>query len=66
MDGFAATSAIRHLSNDRSKIPIVALTASATVEERDHCFSVGMNDFITKPIRSDRLAECLVKWSAKA
>jgi PAS domain S-box-containing protein len=66
MDGFAATSAIRHLSNDRSKIPIVALTASATVEERDHCFSVGMNDFITKPIRSDRLAECLAKWSAKA
>ena len=62
MDGFAATAAIRHLANRGSSVPIVALTASATAADRDHCFAVGMNDFLTKPIRSDQLAACLTKW----
>ncbi len=65
MDGFAATSAIRNLATRGSRVPIVALTASATVDEREHCFAVGMDDCITKPIRSERLAECLAKWSTR-
>ncbi len=62
MDGFAATTAIRNLAAHCSCVPIVALTASATVENRTHCFAVGMNDFLTKPIRSHQLAACLTKW----
>jgi PAS domain S-box-containing protein len=65
MDGFAATLAIRSLAGKCSAIPIVALTASATQEDRDHCFAVGMDDFITKPIRSEQLAQCLAKWWLK-
>jgi CheY-like chemotaxis protein len=62
MDGFEATTAIRNLASHLSTVPIVALTASATAEDRDHCFAVGMNDFLTKPIRSEQLAACLTKW----
>ncbi len=62
MDGFAATTAIRNLAGKCASVPIVALTASATAENRDHCLVVGMNDFLTKPIRSDQLASCLAKW----
>jgi CheY-like chemotaxis protein len=65
MDGFAATTAIRNLNGKCSVVPIVALTASATKEDREHCFAVGMDDFITKPIRSEQLAQCLAKWRPK-
>jgi PAS domain S-box-containing protein len=62
MDGFAATTAIRQLAGDCSAVPIVALTASATESDRKRCFAAGMDDFITKPIRSEQLAQCLAKW----
>lgn len=62
MDGFAATTAIRKLAGTHGSVPIVALTASATIEDRDHCLAVGMNDFLTKPIRSEQLSSCLTKW----
>ncbi len=65
MGGFEATRAIRNLAGRCATVPIVALTASATTEDRDHCFSVGMNDFLTKPIRSERLATCLMEWRTK-
>jgi CheY-like chemotaxis protein len=62
VDGFAATVAIRNLAGKCAEVPIVALTASATTEDRERCFSVGMNDFLTKPILSEQLSECLKKW----
>ncbi len=66
MDGFEAALAIRNLAGKGERIPIVALTASATVEDRDRCLSVGMNDFLTKPVRPDQIASCLAKWTAKS
>jgi PAS domain S-box-containing protein len=65
MDGFAAATAIRNLPGQSAVVPIVALTASATESDREHCFAVGMDDFITKPIRSEQLAQCLAKWWPK-
>jgi PAS domain S-box-containing protein len=62
MDGFAATIAIRGLAGAKSRLPIVAVTAFATAEDSSHCFAVGMNDFLTKPLRSDMLSACLAKW----
>ena len=63
MDGWEATSAIRNLADGlHSRVPIVAVTASATPEDRDRCFAFGMNDFLTKPIRTGQLAACLDKW----
>lgn len=57
MDGFDATFAIR--ARERSEgvkpVPIIALTASALSETKEKCESVGMDDFLPKPLNSDLL-----------
>jgi CheY-like chemotaxis protein len=62
MDGFEAASAIRQLAGKCAAVPIVALTASATTEDRAKCMAAGMNDFVAKPVRSEDLASALSKW----
>jgi len=64
MDGYAATTHIRQweASSGRARIPIIALTADAFEEDRQHCFAVGMDDFLTKPIALDALRAALNKW----
>jgi PAS domain S-box-containing protein len=47
MDGYAATRYIRQ--ELRSSIPIIAMTATALVDEQLRCLEVGMNDYMTKP-----------------
>ena len=49
MDGYQATTIIR---NDArfAKLPIIAMTAHATMEERQRCLDAGMNDHVSKPI----------------
>ena len=49
MNGFEATNIIRNLSNDKSNIPIIAMTANVLKEEVDKCYEAGMNGFIGKP-----------------
>ena len=56
MDGLQATQAIRAQGDD---IPIVALTANNTAEDRDACFEVGMDEFLTKPIDKNKLQSVL-------
>jgi two-component system sensor histidine kinase/response regulator len=49
MDGFLATATLR--ANPRfASVPIIAMTAHATIEERQRCLAAGMNDHIAKPI----------------
>ena len=55
MNGYEATAAIR--SELKSEIPIFAMTAHAMAGEKDRCIQLGMNDYISKPIRSDVLFE---------
>ncbi len=59
MDGFAATEAIRAREAGRSRVPIVALTASADLDVEARCASVGMDGHLVKPVRRARLAEAL-------
>ena len=61
MDGYEAT---RRLRNDQrfSQLPIIAMTASATMEEQKKCKQVGMNDFIAKPIDISSVRNTLTKW----
>ena len=66
MDGFDATLNIRNkesgvINND---IPVIAVTAYATKEDRDKCFAVGMNDFIAKPVKAPELVAAIEKWLA--
>jgi two-component system sensor histidine kinase/response regulator len=50
MTGIQATMNIRLLEGTGCRIPIVAMTASAMVEDRERCLAAGMDDFISKPI----------------
>ena len=61
MDGFEATQLIRE---DRrfQRLPIIAMTAHAMVEERAKCLASGMNDHVAKPIDPDLLFAALAKW----
>ncbi|MDZ7881166.1 MAG: response regulator [Saprospiraceae bacterium] len=51
MNGFDATVRIR----EKSQVPILALTASASKNEADKCFEIGMNDYISKPFKPQEL-----------
>ena len=59
MDGFDATRAIRQTLRLTS-LPILALTAGVTSDEREGARAAGMDDFITKPFDPDRLLRGIV------
>jgi PAS domain S-box-containing protein len=62
MDGFNATKLLR--SDPRlQKLPIIAMTAHALVEERQCCLDAGMNDHVSKPIDPDNLFSTLMRWA---
>ena len=52
MDGFEATTCIRQGEQGvrQTDIPIIAMTANAMAGDREHCLSMGMNDYISKPL----------------
>jgi CheY-like chemotaxis protein len=63
MDGFAATRAIRQSEEKTGKhLPILAMTANAMQGDRELCLIAGMDDYITKPIHTARLAGTLASW----
>jgi PAS domain S-box-containing protein len=63
MDGFQAARAIRQ-REDGSRIPIIALTASALPGDRERCLDAGMDDYLMKPVRMDELSSALARWVA--
>ncbi len=61
MDGYQATAKLR--SDPRFlHLPIVAMTAHATMEERQTCLAAGMNDHVSKPIDPALLFETLARY----
>jgi len=64
MSGFEVTIALRTQYLPKT-LPIVALTAAAFENDREYCQSVGMNDFVTKPVSAERLRAVLVKWKGR-
>ncbi|MEL6652774.1 MAG: hypothetical protein AAFQ87_18385 [Bacteroidota bacterium] len=45
---------------------IIALTANATVEYQHQCLASGMQDFLTKPVRTKELEKMILNWFPKA
>jgi CheY-like chemotaxis protein len=64
MDGLAATRRIRALAHG-GRVPILALTANAFLEDRQRCHEAGMNDFLAKPIDPLVLYDALLTWLGK-
>ncbi|CDR33170.1 response regulator [Criblamydia sequanensis] len=60
-DGFQVSMEIRALEGQKSRIPIIALTASALASDRQKCLEFGMDDHISKPIDLDMLEKKLKK-----
>ena len=61
MDGIEATRQIRR--GPRSEVIIIALSAGAMKEDKQACYDVGMNDYLTKQILKDVLKNNILKWS---
>jgi PAS domain S-box-containing protein len=64
MDGFTASREIRRPESGvkNKNIPIIALTASAMTGDRDRCLEAGMDDYLSKPVRTNELADKLETW----
>ena len=65
MDGYELTIAIRAAEaqkGDNARIPIIALTANALADEANHCRQVGMDDYMSKPVRLTELKAKLEQW----
>jgi CheY-like chemotaxis protein len=61
MGGIEAIELIR---KDVDKdIPVIALTAAAMKGDYEQCIASGMNDYLSKPVRYDKLKEVLQKWA---
>ncbi len=55
MDGIETTTYIRRQL--KLQIPIIAFTANAMKQEREHCFAIGMNDYVAKPFQKNELKQ---------
>jgi PAS domain S-box-containing protein len=60
MDGLEATRRIRQLPGGK-EVKIIAVTASALLEQRQEILDVGIDDFVLKPYRFHDIYDCLIK-----
>ncbi len=73
MDGWEAARRIRQTEEARrlegkgqaGPVPVIALTASATPEQRQQCIDSGMSDLLPKPFTKLQLRQMLIKWLAE-
>jgi signal transduction histidine kinase/ActR/RegA family two-component response regulator len=59
MDGLTATRAMRALPGWTARVPIVAMTANAMADDRSACLAAGMDDYVSKPIDAQKLAQVI-------
>ena len=64
MDGYELARRLRQVETERgdSHTPIVAVTANAMKGEEDRCLSAGMDAYLAKPVKIDRLRATLERW----
>lgn len=69
LDGYSATKELRawkdspsDLERQASSLVVIGLTADAMKGTREACLEAGMNDYLAKPFRIDKLEEVLARW----
>lgn len=62
MDGFEATQAIRSQEGDGEHVTIIATTANALVGDKEKCLGCGMDNYISKPVKLDKLCDMLGQY----
>jgi len=64
MDGYEATRQLRawEINHGRSRVPVVALTASAMEEDEERCRQAGMDSFVAKPVNLEMLRAVLEQY----
>jgi two-component system sensor histidine kinase/response regulator len=66
MDGYEATKQIRLLEKETGKhIAIVAMTANVMKGDNEECLAAGMDDYISKPVRPEKIIDMIRKWAVK-
>jgi two-component system, sensor histidine kinase and response regulator len=67
MDGYEATKKIRALEKgNKTQVPIIAITAHASIDERDKSLGAGMNDLLAKPYGINDIVEKISFWLAES
>jgi signal transduction histidine kinase/ActR/RegA family two-component response regulator len=61
MDGYEATRQIRRQLSRH--VPIIGLTASALINDRQDCIDSGMDDYMSKPYRANQLLAAVAQWA---
>ncbi len=64
LDGYQTTAELRSLEGSQRHTPVIAMTATATDDERDRCLASGMDDYLSKPITRASVAAVMGRWVA--